>query len=1084
MEKKLSPQFSHSSLRQNKPSSTHRMNSSEKSLFSGFRTKHIKMHRCKPDEEKGVPSMQKLFKDPKACSIKLDFKPIEEIQSFQEEMMFKLYELEARFKLLISFTFCNLLVIILELCLLKTDSSLKNWKYSLYKLGTLVFLVGVQAFIKAKSRTKKKISQRHTKFLLIFSGIMLYFAYIGEILFSNVTGNDFFCLGFLVVFFTKLFDFSNILVYLVQTSSFIVVFIGNIGKFQLENVFLLLSSLLAIMFMFNFSQSQKNIDSEHFAKNVDCSERKKFYKSVFDLFPDGLSFINQDLETEYTNKPYKKLLSMSNISNEIITENLKSVNNIDYEHQPSKRQVVKKSMSLPLKLDYHKNSFIKAIKPRATTLKTLKSGKLNSDKKILGSEKFVNLNSNDSIIRKKFEKANTLKTNHIIRRSVSSELIKKFQKKPTSKKTNFSRKTSLKYHEISHKLHGSCKNLRLLQTCNDENVLESLIFGKVKNVEFTNSNTTANIFISNHQNLFEAISTTIERMGIYKSHNSDLNSFNAEFNSVLLFRTVLQDSEKGKIPLEIKIIPIFFQEQPKLIISVTDCTAMTTLELMKRVDEYKNILMSYVSHELRTPLNGMLAMMESLKEKTTPEIIEQFVDPSLNCGQNLLCLVNDILDFEQIRKGKMRLFEKEFVLKSILEEAMKIIRLEATKKNVNLCIDIDQRVPRIIVTDPNRLRQIVLNLLGNALKFTCSGSITIKALPFDDYSHVIRISVIDTGLGIKQEDQNKLFKQFGKLDLKEKNFMNAQGVGLGLIISHTLAGELAPKSSHFNNLKGLKVKSEYGQGSEFFFLLENRRNNKPEEIEEETINIEENYEVLNRNPQFQNKFGDFEEVKRFEIKENNSSTFKMKESHLFPVKPILTSNLSMTVNKNGTTMIDSLDPSKCSPLFFKNNGKLAVENKSKHSLKPLCSLKKCLCSEILLVDDNFYNIMVLETFMKKMNLSFEIGNNGQEAIDKVKERSKNECCPSYSFIFMDCDMPIKNGLEATKEIKSLSYAEKTVIIATTAFSTQEEKKKCLESGMDDVLFKPINLKQISDVIKVWRKKNKKREKYNIKYKSL
>jgi signal transduction histidine kinase len=223
-------------------------------------------------------------------------------------------------------------------------------------------------------------------------------------------------------------------------------------------------------------------------------------------------------------------------------------------------------------------------------------------------------------------------------------------------------------------------------------------------------------------------------MKVFKERKKDLSRFNSDFNSILLFKTLL-DSKS----LEIRIIPIFYQDEPKLIISLNDCTDLMTIELLKRTDEYKNILMSYVSHELRTPLNGMLAMIESLKERVSAEINEQFIDPSLSCGRNLLYLINDILDFEQIRKGKMRLFESDFRLRNCLEDALNIVRLQSHKKGLELYLSIDNQIPISISTDANRLRQIVLNLLGNALKFTIKGSITLQVTPYKSDSHVLQV---------------------------------------------------------------------------------------------------------------------------------------------------------------------------------------------------------------------------------------------------------------------------------------------------------------------------------------------------------
>lgn len=293
-------------------------------------------------------------------------------------------------------------------------------------------------------------------------------------------------------------------------------------------------------------------------------------------------------------------------------------------------------------------------------------------------------------------------------------------------------------------------------------------------------------------------------------------------------------------------------------------------------------------------------------------------------------------------------------------------------------------------------------------------------------------------MGIKTEDQKKLFKQFGKLDLQEKNFLNTQGVGLGLIISNSLAIELGPKNKAFRTLKGLKVKSEPGKGSEFSFLLENRRKFQPEDIlDEENLEISQNCMILKQNPDFQNKF--------------------------MIIGNKITSSLALSKNLND----DSIDESSKSMILSK-------------------SPKKCNCKDFLIVEDNYYNTMVLENFLKKLDKSYENCNNGKEAIEKFLYRIREEaCCPKYQAIFMDCEMPIMNGFDATKEIKRICLEKglEMIIWGCTAYTHEKEKKRCLEAGMDKVLVKPMEFREIEALIRRNQGENEKKE-VNLKSKSL
>ena len=1053
MQKQLSSPYSYRSSNTRKLNkSMIKQSSSEKSLFSSIKrplSHHSKF--IKSDEEKGGPtSMRRIFKDcENQVTNHFDYKGVKEFESFQEEFQYRAFELKLQFKVISAFTCFNLIIACLEAFLTYINEiNCKDWRYSLLKFIFLLCLAIFEGVFWIKSKLVVEIFKKKFEIFLIIVCYLLNFLFVGEIFWTDSNKIDYFCLGLLTFFFSTFLSFCPIVATILQFISLIILIIKTSYEFQLENLITLLITSLIILLNFLLWQKKLIQDKNHSNENIQCSENKKFYKSFLNIFPDGLAFVGQDLELEYSNKSFTNFINSLNMND--IREKLQSLKNINYE--PRKINSLRKSSSVPLMRTQIK------IGETHRTLKTLVSGKELS--KAHKKPTLLNLDSKKILSLKK---TNTLKANfQSIRSLISFRKSKKYKKSASNKRPiaffhSLSKKNTIK----DNSFFLDPKHLRLLHTMNDENVLESIIFGKVKKVEFKmKTKHHPNIFISNHQTLYDAISTTLDNMRIYQSNNPDLSRFNSEFNSILVLKTVIENSDKSQKSIEVRIIPIFFKNEPKLILSLNDCTDLMTIELMKKTDEYKNILMSYVSHELRTPLNGMLAMIESVKEKISPEMVNQYIVPSLNCGKNLLCLINDILDFEQIRKGKMRLFEKEFCLRTCLEEILSIIKLEASKKNLELFLSIDPKVPEIIMTDPNRLRQIILNLLGNSMKFTTSGSISIEIIQYKSESSILQVSVKDTGLGIRPEDQKKLFKQFGKLDLQDKNFLNTQGVGLGLIISHSLATELGPKSKGLTNLRGLKVKSELGKGSEFYFLFENRRKSNPEDLEEENINIARNYIALKRGPEFQNKF---EGVNIFTKKLNF-------------IKPTISSCFTNSINNFSCSIISKetmMDNSK-SPLRFKPN-QTNLQAKTIF-LKYLSKNfeKKCICADFLIVDDNCYNIMVLENFLKKLNRSFESCCNGFEAVEKVQMKAKSRCCNQYSIIFMDCEMPIMNGYTAVLEIKSLmktkKIPDKSVIIATTAFNDEKEKKKCFQCGMDDVLIKPILFSDFQHIIQIWENK--------------
>ena len=269
-------------------------------------------------------------------------------------------------------------------------------------------------------------------------------------------------------------------------------------------------------------------------------------------------------------------------------------------------------------------------------------------------------------------------------------------------------------------------------------------------------------------------------------------------------------SETKERFLEVKLSPTFIDTKPCILVLVKDTTERDLINRLKETDNYKNTLMASVSHELRTPLNCIISMQEMLREYIGEDLITKYLDPAINSSKILLSLVNDILDFAQIRAGKLRLRYEEFQLYNILKEAIALFDIQAKTREVEIKFDWDSRISPYFNSDPHRIRQIVINLLGNAMKFTLQqGSITLRAIHKGPKR--VCIMVRDTGIGIKKEDFSKMFSSFGKID----NEMNPHGVGLGLSISQTLARRLGPKDN-----KGIKVQSEYGKGSCFYFMIE------------------------------------------------------------------------------------------------------------------------------------------------------------------------------------------------------------------------------------------------------------------------
>lgn len=365
-------------------------------------------------------------------------------------------------------------------------------------------------------------------------------------------------------------------------------------------------------------------------------------------------------------------------------------------------------------------------------------------------------------------------------------------------------------------------------------------------------------------------------------------------------------------------------------------------------------------------------------------------------------MINDILDFSQISNGKLRLNPVCFKLDEIIGDISKLIKFQAKKKG--LCFTIENKFPPEtaleVKSDPNRLKQVILNLLGNSLKFTQKGFIKITMEPAQTEeirerggAHpTVKISVSDSGCGIKPEDIGKLFRLFGKLESSEAKKTNEAGIGLGLAISQNLVKCLNQNKSN----EEIKVISEYQKGSTFYFNL---------------------YPMTD----FENDFEDMEITKNFDFFYNTDEGGK---NH--PPEFVLTPNEIIIPN---------------------------FQRKNKHY-------------QVLLVDDDLINMMVLTKYFSTFDdCKYDTAYNGLEALNLVKSQAKAGVY--YDVILMDCNMPIMDGFEATREILNLVKAgiiQNIAIIASTANASQLDFENCFRNGMVDYLSKPYSRNQLRKIL--------------------
>jgi len=485
----------------------------------------------------------------------------------------------------------------------------------------------------------------------------------------------------------------------------------------------------------------------------------------------------------------------------------------------------------------------------------------------------------------------------------------------------------------------------------------------------------------------------------------------------IIFEGKILKNSKQNTTLTFEIIIRYLVQYNKIVLTLNNTTLRDMLLTMESVNEYKDKLLASISHELRTPLHGNLSFLQAaLSDKSIPiHIKDSLLLPALRSGKLLLHLINDILDYSQLQSHKILLQFESRSLTETLKYCLHLLHQAFDAKGIKLSLNVDPKIAQIVNTDHDRLIQILLNLLSNALKFTMKGSVHLHAIFIS--TDEIEIKVKDTGMGISTDDLNGLFEEKAsheELFFEGRKQKNSMGVGLGLKISHRLAKEL---SLHRD---GLKVESKDGKGSVFSFIIVNKSEVLPTDSQSKSLHDSLQKEIENEES-FQDKSlsnvpGEYDEEGR-------------------PPKIEIQSDKISTHHK-------------------------LWDRQSYHCTQGELEPKKE--KRVLIVDDEPFNVLALKSLLSQFNLSVYSACNGQEALEKVNNLGV------YDLIFMDCQMPIMDGYETTLALmKKMSIGDipEIPIIGCTAFSAKEKLEKCLQCGMKEVVTKPLMKEKIKQLIK-------------------
>lgn len=377
----------------------------------------------------------------------------------------------------------------------------------------------------------------------------------------------------------------------------------------------------------------------------------------------------------------------------------------------------------------------------------------------------------------------------------------------------------------------------------------------------------------------------------------------------------------------------------------------------------KSVFVSNMSHEIRTPMNAIVGLTEVLLRRDRDTEDKQYLMNIKSSGEALLDIINDLLDFSKIEAGKFEIVKDSYDVAQMMRDIEVIGKTRIGDKNVTLVMDIDRQIPKLLYGDGLRIRQVILNIMNNAVKYTEEGTVTlsVRQEACDGENVQLQVSVADTGQGIRQEDLDGLFDAFTQVDIKKNQ--GKEGTGLGLAISRQLVELMGGQ---------LRVESEYGKGSRFYFTLR------------EGVRSTE-------------AIGDYTRTQaQPEQADEDIFTFQAPDA------------------------------------------------------------------QILLVDDNEINQEVAKALMEPFAMQIDVASNGKQAVEMVLKKQ-------YDIVFMDHFMPVMDGQKATEIIRGMEGEafQSLPVIALTADAVQGVREELFQAGMNDFVSKPIDVADVSRVLRQW-----------------